>query len=245
MQVIRESVGFEIVEGVHTLTLNRPGKLNALTVEMFQTLKQHLDTRLDGARCVHLKGNGRSFCAGHDLDDLAARESCEAERLANDVIERLASLPAPVVASVHGHCFTGGLELALAADIIIAADSAEFADTHSKWDLVPIWGLTQRLPRRIGNSKAMELMFSGRRCSGREAAEIGLANRCVPEAELEVSARDLCRAILANSGRSNRAIKKLIIDTDGMPLPQGLAWELHRSEGHGPDFLARLETLRK
>lgn len=238
-----ETVLLSIVDGVHTITLNRPDKLNALTGEMFARLQDHL-AGLDDASCVHLRANGRSFCAGHDLDDLAASETYEAERLANAVIERLANLPCPVVASVQGHCFTGGLELALGADIIVAADTAEFADTHSRWDLVPIWGLTQRLPRRVGAYKAMELMFTGRRCKGEEAAAIGLANLCVPADELDSRARELCAMILANSARSHRAIKKLLLDTEGMPLAQGLAWELHRTEGHGPEFLARLASLR-
>ncbi len=243
--MISESITCDVTDGVHTLTLNRPEKLNALTGEMFKALDHHLKSSLADAKCLHLKANGRSFCAGHDLDDLAASETYEAERLANDVIERIANLPFPVIASVRGHCFTGGLELALAADIIIASSTAEFADTHSKWDLVPIWGLTQRLPRRVGVHKAMELMFSGRRCKGEEAAAIGLANQCVPDEELDSTAQQLCASILKNSARSNSAIKKLLIDTDGMSVAQGLAWELHRSEGHGPEFLARLNAMRK
>jgi enoyl-CoA hydratase len=245
MVMSRDTVLFDVVDGVHTLTLNRPNKLNALTTEMFSDLDYHLVNNLADAGCVHLTSAGRSFCAGHDLDGLAESETYETERFANDVIERIANLSMPVVCSVRGHCFTGGLELALASDIIIAAESAEFADTHSKWDLVPIWGLTQRLPRRIGLSKTMELMFSGVRCKGEEAKRIGLANQCVPDADLSQYAQKLCSAILGNSRRSNRAIKKLLLATDGMPLAQGLAWELHRSEGHGPDFLAQLAKLRK
>lgn len=227
------------------LSLNRPDKLNALTQDMFRRLSDHLDAGFDGASCVHLRANGRSFCAGHDLDDLAETETYEAERLANDVIERLANLPMPVVASVRGHCFTGGLELILAADIIVAAENAMFCDTHSKWDLVPIWGLTQRLPRRVGRHRAMDLMFSGRRCGGAEAKAIGLAEYCVADEELDGFAQGLCQAIERNSLRSNRAIKTLLRATDGMPLAQGLAWELHRSEGHGPEFQERLAQMRR
>lgn len=240
-----DQVLFSVENGVHTITLNRPDKLNALTGGMFRAIGEYLDRGLEDAACLHLRANGRAFCAGHDLDDLAESESYEVERYANDVVERLATLPVPVVASVQGYCFTGGLELVLAADIIIATETAQFADTHSKWDLVPIWGLTQRLPRRIGASKATELMFTGRKCAGPEAAEIGLANMCVPDDALQARADELFGMILANSARSHRAIKRLLIDTDGMPLSQGLAWELHRSEGHGPDFLARLEQMRK
>lgn len=240
-----ELVTCEVTEGVHVLSLNRPEKLNALNFEMFRQLDLHLNDSLRDAACVLLRANGRSFCAGHDLDDLAANESYEAERFANAVVEKIATLPVPVVAAVQGHCMTGGLELVLAADVIIAAEGAHFADTHSKWDLVPIWGLTQRLPRRIGAYKAMELMFTGRKCGGAEAAAIGLANQCVPDDDLDTHSREFCAGILKNSARSNRAIKKLLLDTDGMPLRQGLAWELHYSESHGPDFLERLAAMRK
>ena len=240
-----ELVTCEVAEGIHVLSLNRPDKLNALNFEMFRQFDRHLTEGLNDAACVLLRANGRSFCAGHDLDDLAANESYEAERFASAVVEKIATLPMPVIAAVQGHCMTGGLELVLAADVIIAAEGAHFADTHSKWDLVPIWGLTQRLPRRIGSYKAMELMFTGRKCGGAEAAEIGLANICVPDDELDARAREFCAGILNNSARSNRAIKKLLLDTDGMPLKQGLAWELHYSEGHGPEFLDRLASMRK
>lgn len=240
-----ELITCKVADGVHVLSLNRPDKLNALNFEMFRQLDRHLNESLGDAVCVLLRANGRSFCAGHDLDDLAANESYEAERYANAVVEKIATLPMPVVAAVQGHCMTGGLELTLAADVIIAAEGAHFADTHSKWDLVPIWGLTQRLPRRIGAYKAMELMFTGRKCDGLEAERIGLANLCVPDDELDARVREICASILGNSARSNRAIKKLLLDTEGMPLKQGLAWELHRSEGHGPEFLDRLAAMRK
>jgi len=160
-------------------------------------------------------------------------------------VERLASLPMPVVAAVQGHCLTGGLELALAADIIIAAESARFGDTHGKWDLVPVWGLSQRLPRRIGRAKALEMSFTARNYSGSEAAEMGLANFCVPDAELTWAELAFAAQVLANSWRSSRAIKKLVDDTDGLPLKAGLAHEIHRSEGRGPETAERLARMRK
>ncbi len=169
--------------GLCTLALNRPEKLNALNVETFRQLDHFLRAiDPDEVGCVLLTGNGRSFCAGHDLDDLASgAEGNEAARFETNVIEHLASLPMPVVAAVRGHCYTGGLELVLGADIIIAAESAKFADTHTKWDLVPVWGLSQRLPRRVGPHKAKEMMFSARTYSGFEATAMGLANFCLPD----------------------------------------------------------------
>lgn len=229
------------------LTLNRPEKLNALNVAIFREIAAHLD-RLDhdAVDCLIFSGAGRSFCAGHDLDDLASgtEGAREAERFENGLVERLATLPFPVIAKVRGHCYTGGLEMVLAADIIVAAETAKFADTHAKFDLVPIWGLTQRLPRRIGMAKAMEMMFSGRIFSGTQAAAMGLANHAVPEDALDSFVDALAGDITANSARSNRAIKKLLIDTDGLNLAAGNAWELHHSPGHGPEYQSMIAARR-
>jgi enoyl-CoA hydratase/carnithine racemase len=242
-----ELVLCSVANGLATLTLNRPEKLNALSVEAFRQLAAHLDAlNFDEVGCVLLTGAGRSFCAGHDLDDLAsgAEIAGEVAHFETSLVERLATLPCPVVGAVRGHCYTGGLELVLACDIIIAAEGAKFADTHAKWDLVPVWGLTQRLPRRVGEAKAKEMMFASRTYSGREAEAMGLANLCVPDADFDAEVQRFCADVLANSARSNREMKKLIRDSEGLTLAQGIAWELHRFPGHGPDFEARLKKLR-
>jgi enoyl-CoA hydratase/carnithine racemase len=237
----------EIDNGLCTLTLNRPTKLNALTLGLFMELSAHIDAlSFDQVRCILLKGAGRSFCAGHDLDAIASGEetTAEAKRFETGLIERLATLPVPVVAAVRGHCLTGGLELALAADIIIAAEDAKFGDTHAKWDIVPIWGLSQRLPRRVGHARAYEMMFTSRCYSGVQAAAMGLANFCVPVDALDNEAVRLCRDILANSRRSVSAMKRLVLDTDGMTLRAGIAWELHHSESKGAGAGSRIAVAR-
>ncbi len=234
-----QSVTCTLENGLCRLTLNRPEKLNALSLASFQEIAAHLDA-LDYTQvgCLLLSGAGRSFCAGHDLEALASGEEGDAvaERFENGVVERLATLPFPVVASVRGHCYTGGLELVLSADMIVAAEDARFADTHSKFDLVPIWGLTQRLPRRVGMARAREMMFSARTYSGVDAVQMGLVNFTVPDDQLDAEADRLCSDILATSRRSNREIKKLLQDTDGMTVAAGNAWELHHFPGHGPGF---------
>jgi enoyl-CoA hydratase/carnithine racemase len=233
-------------DGLCRLTLNRPDKLNALNMATFEEIAAHLNALdMDALGCLLLSGAGRSFCAGHDLGDLASGgEAGGVERFENGLVERLATLPFPVVAKVQGHCYTGGLELVLAADVIVAAEGAKFADTHAKFDLVPIWGLTQRLPRRVGAAMAKEMMFASRTYSGIEAAAMGLATRAVPDDALDDEVEALCRAILANSARSNRAIKQLMRETDGLPLAAGNAWELHHSPGHGPAFQAMIAAKK-
>jgi enoyl-CoA hydratase len=229
--------------GAAILTLNRPDKLNALNVEVFRELDAHvraLAGQTETVGLVILRGAGRCFSAGHDLGDIAVGEKLPEPFYQSKVIERLADLPQPVITAVHGHCYTGALELALAGDIVFAAEGAKFADTHAKWALTPVWGMSQRLPRRVGTYKAREMMFTARTLGGREAERIGLANICVPDADFDAELDRLAADILANSWFSHRANKRLVRETDGLPLEAGLAHEIFRGEGRGPDMEARI-----
>ncbi|MGO9452401.1 MAG: enoyl-CoA hydratase/isomerase family protein [Candidatus Binataceae bacterium] len=239
--VLREDKG-----GLATLTLNRPDKLNALNVEMFVELRAHIDhiaTETDRVGLVIVRGAGKCFSAGHDLADIAKGERPPKPNFQSETIERLANLPQPVISAVHGHCYTGALELALAGDLIVAAESAKFADTHARWALTPVWGRSQRLPRRIGVHKAREMMFTCRTYSGAEALTMGLASICVLDAAFDKELQSLAETILANSWFSHRANKRLLIDTDGLPLGVGLAHEVYRSPGVGPDMRERIAAF--
>jgi enoyl-CoA hydratase/carnithine racemase len=238
-------VAYSERDGLATLALDMPEKLNSLSTPVFEELSkhiEHLEASTDSIGCVVLRGNGRSFSAGHDLGTLAAEQPAEPAYQAK-VVERLANLPQPLVAAVHGHCYTGALELALAADIILASANARFADTHAKWALTPVWGLSQRLPRRVGIAKAAEMMFSCRTYSGAEAAQMGLANACFGDATFEEDVETFLRAVLANSWFSLREIKRLLLDTEGMTLRAGLAHEVFRTPGTGPDMHARIASF--
>ena len=232
--------------GVVQLTLNRPEKLNALNVALFEALEAHLaDLEKSPPGAVVVRGAGRCFSAGHDLGDIATGERLPRPNYQSHVIERLADLPVPVISAVHGHCYTGALELALVGDIILAAESAKFADTHAKWALTPVWGLSQRLPRRVGTYKAREMMFTCRTYSGRQAEAMGLANACVPDAEFDAALEALTREILVNSSFSHAANKRLLRHTDGLPLETGLAHEVYHGEGRGPDMERRIAAFTK
>jgi enoyl-CoA hydratase len=162
--------------GVTVLTLNRPEKLNALNPPLFIELREHIDALIedDTVQCVVLTGAGRSFCAGHDLEAIAAGERGPSRYFEPETIDCLESLSMPTIAKIRGHCFTGGLELALACDLLVAAESAKLGDTHGQWGMPPLWGMTIRLPQRVGRSTARELMFTSRRIDGRTAAALGL-----------------------------------------------------------------------
>lgn len=229
--VIRHDQG-----GISTLTLNRPDKRNAINRALFREFRAHLkDLAKDQAiGLVVLRGAGGNFSAGHDLKEPSHTDALGWLRQEMLTIERLTQLRQPVIAAVEGTCYTGGLELALAADIILCDETAQFADTHGKWGLVPGWGLSQRLPRRIGQAKALEMMLTSLPYDGRAAAAMGLANACVAEGELDAAVDRLSQAILANSWHSNAENKRLVYATDGMRLADGLDHELMRNAGFDP-----------
>ncbi len=233
-------------DGLATLTLNRPEKLNALTVPMFVELRDHIDhiaRDTDQVGLVVVRGAGNCFSAGHDLADIAKGERPPKPNFQTETIELLANLPQPVISAVHGHCYTGALELALAGDLIFAAQSAKFADTHARWALTPIWGMSQRLPRRVGVPKAREMMLTCRTYSGAQALAMGLANFCVADEAFDRELRALADTILANSWFSHRANKRLLIETDGLPLAAGLSHEVYRNAGVGPDMRERIAAF--
>ena len=230
-------------QGLCTLTLNRPEKHNALNTALFERLDQELEA-LEAQRevigCVILRATGRSFCAGADLKALGSGAAPPPPTFKPGVIERLSRLPQAVIACVHATCVTGGLELVLAADIIIAAASARFADTHGRWGLVAGWGMTQRLPRRVGLSQAKLMMMTGRYIDAPDAQRMGLIDLCVPDENLEAETTVLARDILASSWHTNRETKRLLRETEGMRLSDGLAYEHYRHPGLAPDYKERL-----
>ena len=239
-------------DGVCTLTLNRPDKLNALDTAAFRELDAYLSAlELDAGKvgCVVLRGAGRGFCAGADLNALADAMAMPAPppppTFKPGVVERLALLKQPVIAAVHGVCFTGGLELALACDFIIADATARFADTHGKWGLVGAWGMSQRLPRRIGVSAAKRMMMTSRVVEAPEAKELGLVDLLAPPGQLDEALKSFTAELLANSWFTNFAVKRLLIETDGMSLAEGLAHEHYRYPGFAPDHPQRIAAFRR
>ncbi|CAN7279235.1 enoyl-CoA hydratase/isomerase family protein [Phenylobacterium sp. LjRoot219] len=240
-RLIRSDAG-----GVCTLTLNRPEKLNALDTAAFEALDAQLAALEadDSIGCVVLRGAGRGFCAGADLNDIGDA-SGRPSRFKSDVIARLARLEKPVIAAVHGVCFTGGLELALACDFILADATAKFADTHGKWGLVASWGMSQRLPRRIGLPAAKRMMMTARVVEAAEAEELGLVDLLAGAGGLDALVAGFAAELLANSAFTNAANKRLLIETEGLPLAEGLAHEQDRHPGRAPDWRERIDRFRR
>jgi enoyl-CoA hydratase/carnithine racemase len=236
-------------QGVATLTLNRSEKCNALCKEVFEELDEHLETLRRETRTVGLvvlRGAGDNFSAGYDMAEVLQYVKANAKpHYHSEVIDKLANLPQPVISAVQGHCSTGALELALAADLIVSNESAQFSDVYARWGLTPIWGLSLRLPHRVGTAKAAEMMFSCRSYSGRDAQDIHLVNFCWPDDKFETELQSLCADILANSWYANQVNKRALADTDGLTLRDAYALDLFKNEGLAPDAVQRVSRFFK
>jgi len=231
--------------GITILSLNRPEALNALSPALFVSLRAEIDRiaqEIESVGCVILRGEGRSFSAGNDLKAIQAGQKPPSAHFQAETLEAIERLPQPVIAAVQGHCYTGSLELALACDLMITGESAKLADTHGKWGMAPTWGMSQRLPRRIGVVKAKEMMFSGRTISGQEAVELGIANQCVADDDLLSAAIEMAESFTRNSWHTLRADKALINVGQNHFLNDGLVEERENGPGVAPDMNDRLKA---
>lgn len=218
----------EIADGVATLKFNRPEALNSLNRALRTMLIESLaeiDAREDVSVIV-LTGTGRAFCAGLDVKELGASGSTVADNVDNgDLGLALSRVKTPLIAAINGLAVTGGFEITLACDIVLAAESAWFQDTHAKIGLLPGWGLSQRLPRVVGPYRAKEISLSARKVTADEAGRLGFVNRVVPDAQLMPEALGLARSIVQWPSEHTRRIKSLIDDGFAMPLAEALKFE--------------------
>ena len=239
-------------EGRLTLTLNRPEALNALTPRMLETLRAEIDRAEsdESVGVIVITGAGRAFSAGVDLKSLGQRAIQNGavgpifDVPGRALIQRIETVPKLVIARVNGFCFTGALEMVLACDLIVAASEAKFGDTHAKFGIRPSWGMSQRLPRRVGMLLARELSYTAKTFSGSEALAMGLANHAPPLAELDSTVDALCEQILANSRGAIAAYKDLYRSTEGMRLDEGLDYEA-RTEYAIDDSQARIDSFSR
>ncbi|MBB3663529.1 MULTISPECIES: enoyl-CoA hydratase/isomerase family protein [Prauserella salsuginis group] len=200
-------------DGVAVVRLNRPERLNAVTAELVDDLLTALDalTVRTDVRAVVLTGEGRAFCAGHDLKEPAPEGDSRPrlERL-QDVTRRLRGLPQPVVAAVHGYAIGAGAEFALGCDLVVAADDAAFAFPEAGLGLSVTGAASRLLPLLVGPLKAKELMLLGERIDAAAAAELGLVNRVVPRDELDSRVTELASALADKPPRSVTLAKRAL-----------------------------------
>jgi enoyl-CoA hydratase len=216
---------------VATLTVNRPSALNALNRNVLEELARAIrEIRHDSAvRVLIVTGAGdRAFVAGADIAAMAkmtATEGLEFGRLGHRVMESFEDLAIPVIAAVNGFALGGGLELALACDLIIASEKARFGQPEINLGLIPGFGGTQRLPHRIGHNKARELIMTGDMFDAKTALELGLANQIVPPDQLMDMARKLADKLATKSAFALRQAKAALRAAITMEQDAGLRFE--------------------
>jgi len=245
-----EFLATTLVDGVLTITLNRPDALNAFRPEMLQGIAQLLDAANTDAQVsvVILEGAGRAFSAGVDLKVLQGTEPMGGK--VGDVFDAPAKCAylairgarMPVIAKVHGACFTGALEMALHCDFIYTTNTTKFGDTHAKFGLRPTWGMTQTLAQAVGLRRAKELSFTARTFLGAEAVELGMACAAVEDIEaLDELVAQRAADIVANSSSAVAAIKELYnISQQGHGMIDALEAELAQEYPQITDTSERL-----
>ncbi|HEY6512300.1 MAG TPA: enoyl-CoA hydratase [Burkholderiaceae bacterium] len=221
-------------DGVALLTLNRPQAMNALSRELLDELARAIDALAadPSVRVLILTGAGRAFCAGLDLKELGSGRTDIGRTTVTsrgDPVATLARCRKPVIGAINGAAVTGGFELALACDVLLASTDARFADTHARVGLASGWGLSQKLSRAVGIYRAREISLGGRWVGAEQAAAWGFVNRVVAPGELLSAARALAAdMLLAQPGMLER-YKSIIDDGFVLPFGQGMALEAQRA----------------
>lgn len=235
-------------EGIATVTLNRPSSLNALSRAMRAEITRVFDELAGDAntQVIILTGAGRAFTAGLDLKELGGETAPDAgANSANDgdLARAIGSCEVPIIGAINGFAITGGFEIALMCDFLIASTAARFADTHARVGVVPGWGLSQRLPRLIGINRAKELSLTGNFLDAQTACDWGLVNRVVAPDQLMPTAHALARDIVSTDRTTRTAIKRIMDEGWQASLEEGLAIEqratrLHARTEQSPEKVA-------
>lgn len=241
-------------DNIATVTLNRPNAMNALSRDLrdaladtFQELEQDPDVRV-----AILTGAGKAFCAGLDLKELG-QEGFAGDNNAvthKNPVNSIYQFSGPVIGAINGVSITGGFELALACDVLIASDNARFADTHARVGILPGWGLSQKLSRAIGIYRAKELSLTGNFLSAQQAAEWGLINRVVSADDLLPTCRSLAQDMLSVEPDCLTAYKGLIDEGFAQAFGDAIETELRVSgeanaKVSGDAVEQRRENIRK
>ncbi|MEM7221130.1 MAG: enoyl-CoA hydratase [Pseudomonadota bacterium] len=220
-------------DGLAIVTLNRPDALNALSLELRNALVRTFSELATDSTCevIVLTGAGRAFTVGLDLKELGGGQA-SASAAEGDLSDAMLATPQPIIGAVNGYAITGGFEIALLCDFLIATPEARFADTHGRVGVVPGWGLSQRLPRLIGINRAKELSLTGNFLDAEQALDWGLVNRIVPADKLLPTCIDLAGDIMSTERETRDEIKRIMDAGWDATLGDGLTLERDASRAH-------------
>lgn len=218
--------------GLAVVTLNRPAAMNALSHALRSAIVETMRTLdAEGVRVLVLTGAGRAFCAGLDLKEMS-RDLGALDVNAENPVVAVRDFPGVVIGAINGVAITGGFELALACDILIASCAARFADTHLRVGMIPGWGLSQILSRTIGIYRARQISLSGRYVSAAQAESWGIVGEVVPEDRLLDAARALAEELLGMPEKALRSYKTLIDDGYQRTFDEAIVMEAARNAAH-------------
>ena len=219
--------------GVTTVTMNRPEALNALSADLRNRLTEvFTDLAEDSAtEVIVFTGNGRAFTVGLDLKELGG-ETAAATVVTKDLGKAMLQVNKPIIGAINGYAITGGFELALMCDFMLASEQAKFADTHARVGVVPGWGLSQRLPRLIGINRAKELSLTGNFLDAATAYTWGLVNRVVAADELLATAQQLAKDIVSTEPVTRNAVRHIMDAGWHTSLTEGLVIERDANREH-------------
>ena len=223
------NITVETRENLGIITLNRPQALNAVNAEMLKELALAAEAfdNNDAVRVLIVKGDGKTFAAGIDIKEVLSR--ADSKFLGIDEMQncfrRFAAVKKPIIAAVSGYALGIGCELALACDIILAADNARFGQPELSLGTIPAFGATQRLTRALGKAKAMEMILSGRALTAEEAFVSGLISRIVPLPDLFEDAAKTAARISTQPLGALKAAKEAVLAAQNTPLEEGIAFE--------------------
>ena len=223
------NITVETRENLGIITLNRPQALNAVNAEMLKELALAAEAfdNNDAVRVLIVKGDGETFAAGIDIKEVLSR--ADSKFLGIDEMQncfrRFAAVKKPIIAAVSGYALGIGCELALACDIILAADNARFGQPELSLGTIPAFGATQRLTRALGKAKAMEMILSGRALTAEEAFVSGLISRIVPLPDLFEDAAKTAARIATQPLGALKAAKEAVLAAQNTPLEEGIAFE--------------------
>ncbi len=209
---MKEAVLFTTEGPVATITLNRPERRNAINRALLIGLYEALEEieRNNSIRCGIITGSDPAFCSGIDLAVLGKENIFDPRGDGRDLPDLFKDCTKPVIGAVNGHAITGGFEIALNCDFLIASERALFADTHAKVGIHPGWGMTQLLQQAVGQRRAKQLSFTGEFINAEEALRTGLVNEVVSHEELMPRAREICSQIGETRENLLPVIKNLI-----------------------------------
>jgi len=224
---MEKPVLFKTKEGIAMITLNRPEKRNAINRELLVHLYNYLDevSSNDKIRVAVITGNGKSFCAGLDLSVIKTENLFDPRGDGKDLPDVFGNCKKPIIGAVNGHAITGGFEIALNCDFLIASERACFADTHAKVGIHPGWGMSQLLQQAVGQQMARQLSFTCQFISAQKAMQCGLVNEVVPHGELISRTKQIATEICAVNQEMLGVVNDLIKYKNQVTLQEALAHE--------------------